>query len=73
MTQDEHSQAIRAWRGSDTKPIPEPCEISTCPFCRNWFGVEIGQPRIAVWLRRNDERGTPVTGGKVAFLDRLAG
>ena len=73
LTQDEHSQAIRAWRGSDTRPLPAPCELSTCPFCRSWYGVEIGPPRIAAWRRRNNERGTPVTGGKVSVFDRLAG
>ena len=72
LTQDEHSQAIRAWRGSDTRPLPAPCELSTCPFCRSWYGVEIGPPRIAAWRRRNNERGTPKT-GKVSVFERLAG
>jgi hypothetical protein len=73
MTQDEHCKEISAWRGSDTKPLPAPCERSGCGFCETWYGVEIGPPRIAAWRRRNNERGTPVTGGKVSVFERLAG
>ena len=69
---DDHTRAIRAWRGSDTKPIPAPCERSGCGFCEPWYGVEIGPPRIAAWHRRNNERGTPKT-GKVSVFERLAG
>ena len=68
---DDHTRAIRAWNGSDTKPLPAPLRAIRLRFCEPWYGVEIGLPRIAAWHRRNNERGTPKT-GKVSVFERLA-
>lgn len=72
VTQNSHTQSIREWHGSDSKPLPTPCELSSCRFCSTWYGIEIGPPRVAAWRRLNLARGTPKA-SKASIFERLVG